>query len=331
MVNIKEIRIKNFRSLVDITLSPTNLNVFVGMNDSGKSNILKALNLFFNNQTDDNREFDFNTDYSKLAPQKAKKAKEIKIILKVIIPNSYRNKGEYVWTKVWRGDKTEPFFDSLYDDKKSGKVFTPRSKATTFLERIQFCYVPATKSGEYFSRLLGELYATISQDAKSDISVKTIDYSNAVQLFTSQISNTLRDTIGIESALVMPPNQVDVFKLFTFKTKDASQNDVFLEQRGDGIKSRHIPAILEFVSKYKSTIYQNSSVPSNTIWGYEEPETGIEMSRCFDCSKEFLTYSKDINIFLTTHSPAFYSLEHENDSKVFYISKNDKSGETTAT
>ena len=49
---IERITIKKFRSIVDSTFYASNITVFVGENDVGKSNILKALNLFFNNQTD---------------------------------------------------------------------------------------------------------------------------------------------------------------------------------------------------------------------------------------------------------------------------------------
>lgn len=79
MLRIKQIRIKNFRSIVDLDINVDKMNIFVGLNDAGKSNILKALNLFFNNETEPGCAFDFETDYSKYAPVRKKKAKEIEI------------------------------------------------------------------------------------------------------------------------------------------------------------------------------------------------------------------------------------------------------------
>ena len=52
MVVLKRIHIKNFRSIVDATIELDDFNFFVGKNDSGKSNVLKAINLFFNERTD---------------------------------------------------------------------------------------------------------------------------------------------------------------------------------------------------------------------------------------------------------------------------------------
>ena len=70
----------------------------------GKSNVLKALNLFFNNETDYNEKFAFESDFSQLFPQKSKKAKEIVIKIIFEVPQNYKGHGEYVWEKRWRKD-----------------------------------------------------------------------------------------------------------------------------------------------------------------------------------------------------------------------------------
>lgn len=48
MLRIKRIKIRNFRSIVDLDIKVDKMNILVGLNDVGKSNVLKALNLFFN-------------------------------------------------------------------------------------------------------------------------------------------------------------------------------------------------------------------------------------------------------------------------------------------
>lgn len=49
---IESISIKNFRSILKLSqpLNPKDINVAIGLNDSGKSNLLKALNLFLMHQ-----------------------------------------------------------------------------------------------------------------------------------------------------------------------------------------------------------------------------------------------------------------------------------------
>jgi len=216
MLEIREILIKNFRSIVNLVLPARDFNMFVGLNDVGKSNILKALNLFFNGQTDENSDFNFNIDYSKLTPERSNKAKEIIVQLKFEIPSNYRDAGEFTWKKVWRSSGLH--IDSLKEHK-----FSPYSKTPILLSRINYVYVPATKSNDYFMRLLGSLYACISSDAESEINKKTTEYSDSIQAFTKRIGDIIKSNIEIDSALSMPPSQIDIFKLLTFSTKDSKK------------------------------------------------------------------------------------------------------------
>ena len=74
---IRKISIRNFRSIASCRIDLSNMNVFSGCNDSGKSNLLKALNLFFNNKTDHDTEFDFNNDFCHFAKVPNKTASEV--------------------------------------------------------------------------------------------------------------------------------------------------------------------------------------------------------------------------------------------------------------
>ena len=50
-MRLKEFRIKNFRSYKDeVTVKFNDLTVFVGRNDIGKSSILEAMDIFFNDK-----------------------------------------------------------------------------------------------------------------------------------------------------------------------------------------------------------------------------------------------------------------------------------------
>jgi hypothetical protein len=45
-----------------------------------------------------------------------------------------------------------------------------------------------------------------------------------------------------------------------------------------------------------------------TIWGYEEPENNLETRKCFELAQFFIDTSVEVQTFLTTHSPVFYSV-----------------------
>ena len=314
MLRIKHIRIKNFRSIVDLSIDTDKMNIFVGLNDAGKSNILKALNLFFNGETEPGCAFDFETDYSKYAPTRKKKAKEITISIVFAIPERYSYHEDVEWTKVWREG-------GMHKDNSSEWNFTPYSKVPTLLKRIRYKYVPAVKSDNYFKLLLADLYMSIAREANNELVEKAEEYSYALDGFTQKIGLQVQKTVGIKSNLIMPANQVDIFKELVFMTNDKSGKNINLSYRGDGIKAIHIPAILKYISEQDNRLMTNTAVPITTIWGYEEPENGIEMKKCFELAEELFEFSYDVQEFITTHSPAFYQLSNENDVKVYYVYK----------
>ena len=73
---ISQIEIDHFRSLRDEKIAAlADFTAFAGPNNSGKSNILRALNAFFNDQTDAGSAVNFPQDYYRhdLRSKKAKR------------------------------------------------------------------------------------------------------------------------------------------------------------------------------------------------------------------------------------------------------------------
>ena len=112
---IREIQIKNFRSIRNMTISARKHNVIVELNDVGKSNILRALNLFFNNQTDNGKAYDFDYDFAYHFPAKSKKTKEVVIVVKFEVPDTFKNCGIITWKKSWR--RSGQVLDEVCDEK----------------------------------------------------------------------------------------------------------------------------------------------------------------------------------------------------------------------
>jgi AAA15 family ATPase/GTPase len=54
---ISELSIRNFRSIAAADISTNWITTLVGANDAGKSNVLRALNLFFNGETNPSEGF----------------------------------------------------------------------------------------------------------------------------------------------------------------------------------------------------------------------------------------------------------------------------------
>ena len=89
--------------------------------------------------------------------------------------------------------------------------------------------------------------------------------------------------------------------------------NISLRSRGDGIKSRHIPIILKFIFEQDNKSRTQGAPRIATIWGYEEPENNLELTKSFELAKDFYEYSNKIQMFVTTHSSSFYGIKHIDD------------------
>lgn len=322
---IKSVHIWNYRSIVNETINVNNLNVFVGLNDAGKSNILKALNLFFNGESDYNTGFNFETDFTHLYSAESKKAKEIKIEIVFEVPKNFKENGQIKWTKTWG---QEGLRDDIVLNSK-GQRPSERSRTSCVLRRIRFRYVPAVKSASYYKVLLEELYKTVSTSDSSPLKLATQNFSQALKDYTIELSNSVLEQLNMQSVLSIPNNFTDIFKALSFQTQTQNGTiEVPLTSRGDGIQALHIPIILKYISDEDYRLNSRGSVKINTIWGFEEPENGLELLRAFQIANDFEKYSTDIQIFITTHSPAFYMKKGNDGVKVYYVSK-EKNNEIT--
>lgn len=307
---IKRIYIKNFRSIDLATLDCRDITSFVGQNDAGKSNILRALNLFFNGHTDHAVPFDFDRDFNIFAPVGKNKAKEIVIELTIELPLSYR-RDEYsdniVWRKVWRsnGLHNDGGF-CHYEDKQT---FPSRSRVPLLLERIVYNYVPAIKDKRYFADLQGQVYDVLSTVAAQTLHHSASTFENQIQEHLKELLSSVSEVFHSSSAMRLPGNLREVFESLEFNA-----NGIPLSRRGDGIKIRHIPMILKFIAEKRNSIHKQGV--SHHIWGFEEPENNVEMAACFSMAQQFVEAAmENYQIFITTHSPIFYGMGDTNDGE----------------
>jgi predicted ATPase len=323
---IKSVEIRKFRSLKSVTkkLDFAELNIFVGQNDQGKSNLLRALNLFFNNETDMDTRFRFSEDYCYHSNTGKGTRHEIRIDLVIDPPKRrFKHAKPLKWTKRWRQD------GSVVEERKyigSGKDVPPRDGVSQWLDKIRYRYIPAIKGQSYFSALMGELHDVLNEAHAETLSTQGEEFISGIQQVTQDITRDLSDQIGISNTIQVPSDFKQLFSNLDFGVR-LGANTYHLKQRGDGIKMRHIPVILKYMSEQERNISRAGYVKPDTIWGFEEPENNLELRYAFELAKTFKEYSKDIQIFVTTHSPAFYALDKEEGDGVntFYISQDEDS------
>jgi len=302
---ITKIEINYFRSTYSISLKGvSDLNVLIGGNDSGKSNILKALNLFFNNQTEHEQDFSFLDDLTRKRGQEARSAKGRATIWMKVHFNNFLNwrslPDEFVIKKTWNRYSNQPETTFPKD--------IPSTSVAKFINKISFHYVPAVRGREIFTHFLTLLHDALLDDEKAGLVESTEGLMGVINDSTKGMSSRILEGVGIESNIQPPTDLRVLFNSLDFST-GYSGYSIPLQKRGDGIQSRHIPFILDFVARHSKTHH---------VWAYEEPETSLEMGPAFELAAQFNDgFCKENQIFLTTHSPAFYDLSGDHVCKWF--------------
>lgn len=325
-MSISKLSIRNFRSIVLYDHDARDLNIFVGQNDEGKSNILRALNLFFNGDKLDGYKLDWARDYCCFAPKRVRKAEEIIIEIQIRPPASFSNQSPVVWKKIWRRDGLHRDLFKHID----GLEVNPKSKIAAYLRAMRFDYVPAIKGKDYFQSLMTKLHDMLEETVEEQIRTASGSFTATINENTKRILDQIQKRLSLETTIQLPSYLRDLFAQLEF-TSISGERPFSLDQRGDGIKVRHIPIVLRWLAEQANHLSAPGRPKTVTVWGYEEPENNLELRRCFELANEFVDGSSEIQAFVTTHSPAFYSVFRESSPgkvALFLVEKEDAQTKT---
>ncbi len=181
------------------------------------------------------------------------------------------------------------------------------------MNKIRFHYIPAIKDRSIFERLLSNVYVVLSRQEEFNDSLSS--FSDELRSKTKELSQGLLGSVRVNSAIAPPTDLTELFCSLDFETQGRHGDKYSLTlQRGDGVQVRHIPEILAFLSDRGGEDYH--------IWGFEEPENSLELASAIAEANRFLELSQANNkqIFVTSHSPAFFNLHGEGVGK-YFVSK----------
>lgn len=321
---IKEITISRFRSIGRMEIPVDNITIFSGRNNSGKSNILKALNLFFNRETSFHTNYDHDVDYNKYFRGKLGGARRVKITVLFNRTGTAALKDDFWITREFGpGIDGKPIYGSVNNDtdKKlkanDGNIIR---QFTLFFNKISYVYIPAIRDRNFIKSLFQLFEDIIKVDTVNDTQInKAIEaISNVLQLKSRDISDNFSKFIDLHTSAVLSSNMKDILGAVTINVenprvskgyKKISSVDMF--SSGDGILMSYIMYFIAYMSSKISNRYY--------IWGFEEPETALEYSKIQSLAESFYTdFSKKAQIFITTHSPAFIKLKDKPNRVAFY-------------
>lgn len=216
---IEKIEINDFRSFSwtkkwekSEIINIKDLNIFSGSNDSWKSNILRALNLFFNDTISIKEKFDFFKDFPFSKNEEYRKVISIKIYFNLswfdkrdkFLPevfsitkfysqfsNDYRD-----YLLEWKNKKWEDIKIFSNPDKNKNKTSEKqyRQHLIWFLNNISFEYVPAIKDQDFYTNLFWRIILSLknNEDKKIDgLNEKIKYYKNKDNSSIKKITNLI--------------------------------------------------------------------------------------------------------------------------------------------
>jgi len=329
---IKKVEIKYFRSFSDKVVKIeylNDLNIFSWWNDSWKSNVLRALNIFFKNEVSHWIPFDFDRDFSKIQKLNSKYKYDIKkeknadkeyrrsdqfIEVKChfdlseksywnVLPKKFWISRRWTRTKSWELNhnintiykkENEELLKKLWEwtNQYANKFNSLKQSITKFLNKIDYFYVPAIKDYAFFKDLYSILQQKLTEVSWNKIEDSKKELQKVIKEETQTFFNKFKKSTDLDAWFLIEQKLLDFKKNIEVET----WNDILLTSRWDWVQARLIPDILDELTDKHKYIF----------WWFEEPENSYEYKHSKKLADEFYDkYSIDKQIFITTHSKEF--------------------------
>ena len=337
MIIMKDITIRGFRSIKSAELKDlSDFSVLAGLNNSGKSNFLRALNLFFTGKPEPDVPFELERNVYRGA-KKSRKKKRIEIGVRFSLPTNFHFRQrledvekllghKFKISKTWTLEQPEP--DMYLNDNKKPLDADDTKKVEQFLSLVSFRYIP--------NRVIPTDIIKREQQALRDVLVRRLARfrKQTTTLFQGlqTTAESLAKTVSADVKNFIP--DIDTVRLatasslaelvfqFGYRLKEGNVETDETEQ-GSGLQSILMFETLHLIDR---DYFQQFGWKQAAIWAVEEPEsslhTSLEARTASLLAK--ITHEEDgrLQIIGTTHS----DLMMQYAERGFYIEKQNPGG-----
>lgn len=331
-------RVSNYRSIYgDYKIDTNGLITIVGANNSGKTNLLKAVKTFFyakNNpliydkskdvpylgdvaQTSMSASFSLDEEdtdiielyrdlFSKLDHKSTRGGQAHSFNIDqngdAILPS------EIVLYLTFTKETGNPSYSLFKGVKRSvdSNQFTnlERKMVDLILNRFECIYVPSSKSVDELidSLVIPFLKKKASEVIRPHIDSLSEELSSAALEINNKLSSNGMSDMVVEFGI--PDNDLEkLLTRFDFKINDNYQTSI--NDKGMGIQCLSLFSSFEWISKEKA------AYGTNCIWLIEEPESFLNPGLYDNCNKVINELSKESNVLITTHALSFINKNPE--------------------
>ena len=355
-MNIKSITIHNFRSIKDAHFNLEDYSVLIGANNQGKSNILRALRIFYEH---DKSKYNHNEDFPKFDIDDNESWIEIDYTL---IDNEYQNlKDDYKFYSnllkirkyLHSDDKNRAksnqsnIFGYTKDGLSDSLFYGARNISQAKLGSA--IYIPDVMKTEDAFKLSGpspfreiltfvmgklvkksQAYQTLQEsfiDFNKEFSTESSKEGFSIKSFEKNINNHLLEW-DVEFNIDIDPIDSDkiIKGLVTHSLSDKYlDKQIEIKQFGQGLQRHLIFTLLKISTEYveKKESEKKEFNPDFTFILFEEPEAFLHPSQqeVLNSSLNSLAGNDSQQILITTHSPTFVSKNIDSISSLIRTQK----------
>lgn len=320
---ISEIAIKRFRSLINVSLKVVNGQpvIICGENNIGKTNVLEALNVFFNHSTDPSLYFPERDIPHHIYYGRGGEAQNSEIAVTFEF-------SEAVKSTVKIKFKKDCSIEYHVSDKKNLPQDAQKKAALEILKSFKFFYVESNNVD--IPSLVSELFSSdglIKLDTKRAKQKKPMEtlkeFQKQAQVALLDIQKELNTQLQELNILPSNNSQQDIIKI-TFaefdKLRDVVSrmteitiddgNDHSISAKGSGAQRTALLTLMNYIA---------SNAKKNVVWGLDEPEIFLQpkaQKKLFRAIKEISRRNKQ-SVILTTHSQHFIDLNNLDHTHLF--------------
>jgi putative ATP-dependent endonuclease of OLD family len=330
---IKEVKIKNFRSIVNPvnkTIKCEKFNVFIGQNNHGKSNIFRVLDWFFNGGDFAEHQTKGSSEYPEVEIVFGDAGSGLNAMLdrKDIIEKYIDNEDNIIIIREVRDNRARLF---IVDNE--GKKHNPAGIDGALRDYLpKFRYINARdhadKHDGYRRRnVIGELLSDIVERVTKDDEFNKFKQAfsefikKTFNLEQGKISNKIKEylneqfdnTIKEFSLTLVAPEFEDLMKNFTIRLDDGAETRI--DEKGDGIQRALIIAMFRLLSEE-----QGDGNGKKTIFCIDEVENHLHVAtQRLMVDSFYKMIEKGGQVFINTHSPVF--MQSGEDRAIFKVEK----------
>jgi energy-coupling factor transporter ATP-binding protein EcfA2 len=284
---ITSIKVEGFRSIVDDSATPLgDFTCLVGTNNSGKSNILRALNLFFTGEPEPGSPLEFARDYH--ANPRSKKKKQIRISISFDLPYYFKFREgledtekklgkQFTIRKTWTLFQPEPEYEVAGSDNDFKKIDAATVKQ--FTDLINFRYiqnrtVPAQALRAESSAFQAHINRRLSKQQKNDATTLLRNVRAIASEAVSEANENLAISTDSMNKLEMstPLNIASLAEVSGFGAEIRTGARVSDMLWGSGTQAYMMFQLLKIVD---TDYRRHFGWRQAAIWAIEEPESSL--------------------------------------------------------